>query len=195
MKVLIGILIFLAIVAGIIVIIPAFIEPDSTVSRSTEIDKPVSQVYNVTKDFNQYLKWNPWSKMDKSAKHEITGVPGEIGSKWSWEGNPDSIGTGSLTIEELIPNTSIKSKLEFIVPSMGSAQDLWYFKELDSTKTSVTWSVAMKADSYFKRYFNLGAEKFLGPQLEQGLKDLKELIESMPAATDSVVSENEVILQ
>ncbi|MCB0282806.1 MAG: SRPBCC family protein [Calditrichae bacterium] len=194
MKILVGILIFLAIVVGIIAIIPSFIDPEATVTRSIEVEKPVEVVYSITKDYNQYLKWNPWSKLDRNARHEITGPVGEVGSKWAWEGNPDSIGTGSLTIEELVQNQAIKSKLEFIVPPMGTAQDLWYFKAIDSTKTSVTWTVAMKADSYFKRYFNIGAEKFLGPTLEQGLGDLKGLIESMPAQTDTLNQNDSSVL-
>lgn len=194
MKILIGVLIFLAVIIGIIAIIPSFIDPESSITRSVEIDEPVELVYNVTKDYNQYLKWNPWSKMDKNARHEITGPKGAVGSKWAWEGNPDSIGTGSLTIEELVPNQSIKSRLEFIVPPMGTAQDLWYFKKIDSTKTLVTWSVVMTADSYFKRYFNIGAEKFLGPTLEQGLNDLKTLIETMPAELDTLSGDSSTAL-
>lgn len=194
MKILIGILIFLAVVVGIIAIIPAFIDPEVTVTRSIEIDKPVDVVYNVTKNYNNYLEWNPWSQLDPKAKHSFSGTPGEIGSSWTWDGNPDSIGTGTLTLEETVPNTSIKGKLEFKVPFESTAEDLWYFKPLDSTKTSVTWSFKGSTDSYFMRYMNLATESMLGPQLDQGLKNLKEYVESIPAMPDTVTSPGEAVI-
>jgi len=187
MKILIGILIFLAVVIGIIVIFPAFIEPDVTLSRTIEIKKPVAEVYSVIKDYNYYLQWNPWTQMDKTASHELSGPMGEVGARWSWQG--DTVGTGTLTIEELVENKSIKSRLEFIAPFESTAQDLWDFESIDENTTKVTWSYAGTAGSYFMRYMNLVTESMLGPQLTLGLENLKKLIESMPEAEPAEIGE------
>ena len=50
MKILIGILIFLAVVVGIFVIVPAFIDPEVSLSKTIEINKPVTQVYSYAKN-------------------------------------------------------------------------------------------------------------------------------------------------
>ncbi len=128
--------------------------------------------------------------MDKDAVNELTGTPGEVGAKWSWQG--DTVGTGALTIEELVPNKSIKAKLEFFVPFEATAQDLWDFEMLDSTSTKVTWTYAGKSDSYFMRYMNLMTESMVAPQLETGLSNLKNLIENMPEPELMETAEEEV---
>ena len=178
MKILIGIVIVIAVLIGVFAIIPAFIDEDVAFSRSIEIDKPVDVVYSVVKDYSYYKQWNAWTMMDKNAVNELTGTAGEVGSKWSWKG--DTVGTGSLTIEELIPNKSIKAKLDFVAPFTAVAQDLWDFEMVDSTTTIVKWSYAGSSGSYFMRYMNLATESMVAPQLEKGLSNLKDLIENLP---------------
>jgi uncharacterized protein YndB with AHSA1/START domain len=190
MKILIGIVSFIAVVVGLLVLAPAFIDEDVSFSRSIEINKPVEMVYGVVKDYSYYKQWNAWSMMDKDAVNELTGTPGEVGAKWSWQG--DTVGTGALTIEELVPNKSIKAKLEFFVPFEATAQDLWDFEMIDSTSTKVTWTYAGKSDSYFMRYMNLMTESMVAPQLETGLSNLKNLIEIMPEPEVMETVEEEV---
>lgn len=171
-------LIILGSLLAIILIIPVFVDDDVKVIRSIEVKAPVEIVYNIVKDFNYYKQWNAWSKMDTDASGEISGSAGEVGSSWNWDG--DTVGKGNLTIEVLEPNKSITSKLVFISPMEGVAQDLWDFEIIDSTSTKITWTYAGTATSYFARYMNLAMDGFLGPQLELGLSNLKELIENIP---------------
>jgi len=177
------VLIVVAVIVAVVLIIPAFIDEEVTFSRSIEINKPVDQVYNVVKDFNYYRQWNVWSQMEKDAKGEISGPVGEVGSQWNWEG--DTIGTGSLTIEKLVPNESITSRLEFIAPWKAEAQDLWHFEKIDSTTTKVTWGYAGASDSYFMRYMNPMMEDMLSPDFEKGLSNLKALVESLQPEPDT----------
>lgn len=179
------ILIILGAVLAVFLLTPAFIDADATVSRSIDVNKPASTVYTIVKDFNYYKQWNAWSQMDKKATGEISGPVGEIGATWSWEG--DTVGKGSLTIEELEPNKAIKSRLVFWSPMEGEAQDLWDFEMLDSTTTKITWTYAGTASSYFARLGNLAIEGILGPDLEKGLSNLKELIEKMPATEEKSI--------
>ena len=181
------VLIVIAIMVGIILIVPAFIDEDVTISRTVEINKPAEQVYNVIKDFNYYKQWNAWSQMDKDASGEITGSVGQVGAKWSWDG--DTVGKGSLTIQELVPNQSITSRLEFVSPMTGEAQDLWNFERIDSSITMITWTYAGSASSYFMRYMNPMMEGMLGPQLEIGLSNLKNLIEALEPDTSMATEE------
>jgi uncharacterized protein YndB with AHSA1/START domain len=182
-------LVVIAIIVGVLLIVPAFINKDITISRTIEINKPVDQVYNVVKDFNYYKQWNAWSQMDKDAKGEITGPAGEVGTKWSWDG--DTVGVGSLTIEELEPNQSITSKLEFISPMTAEAQDLWDFEMVDSSTTKITWTYAGTTDSYFMRYMNPMMEGMLAPDIETGLNNLKTLVEGLPEPEPEMAEDEE----
>ena len=180
-------LITIAIIIGFIVIIPAFVSPEVSFTKTIVINKPVDQVYNVVKDFNYYKQWNVWSLMDKKASGELSGPVGEVGSKWSWSG--DTVGVGSLTILELVPDKSITSKLEFVAPMEAEAQDLWDFEKIDSTSTKVSWTYAGSTDSYFGRYGNLFLEGVIGPDFENGLVNLKNLIENMQPDTTMMMKE------
>ena len=181
------VLIAIAMIVGIILIVPAFIDEDVTITRTGEINRPVDQVYNVAKDFNYYKQWNAWSQMDKNASGEISGPVGQVGAKWSWDG--DTVGVGSLTIQELVPNQSIISRLEFVSPMTGEAQDLWNFEMIDGRSTKITWTYAGSASSYFMRYMNPMMEGMLGPQLEIGLSNLKNLIEALEPDTSIATEE------
>ena len=170
-------LIIVAAIVAIILLIPAFIDEEVIITRSVEIDKPVEQVYDVAKDLNYYREWNAWAAMDQGSKGEISGPVGEVGSKYSWKG--DTLGTGSLTIEHLVPNQSITSKIEFIEPWTAVAQEMWNFEMVDSNTTSVEYTYSAVAESYFMRYMNPMAEGMVGPPTEIGLANFKELVEAM----------------
>lgn len=184
------VLMVVAVIVAFIVIVPEFIDADVTITRTIEINKPVDQVYSVVKDFNYYKQWNAWSQMDKTAKSEISGPVGEVGAIWSWNG--DTVGIGTLTIEKLVPNQSITSRLEFVTPMAGEAQDLWNFEMVDSTVTKITWTYVGMTESYFMRYMNPMMEGMLGPQLEIGLANLKILIEDLPESEPEMATEEMV---
>ena len=178
MKILLWIVIIIALIVGIIVIVPAFINPEVKISKTITVDKPVNVVFNTAKNFEHYREWNVWSKMDPDATGNIEGTPGEIGSKWNWQG--EIIGTGSLTIKDFEENKSITNTLEFIAPMPAVADDLWSFEMIDSSTTKIDWTVSFNMEGYFERYGALFIEGELGPQLEQGLQNFKEYVEGMP---------------
>jgi len=178
MKILKGILIAVAVLVLIIVIIPAFVDSEYRVERSITVNAPVEKTFMIAKNYEYYVEWNPWSQMEPSAYDEMSGTPGEVGSKWSWEG--DTVGVGSLTLVSFEPYSRIESRLEFVSPYQSVARDLWTFEEVDSTTTEVTWAIEGESPSYMMRYMNLGMEGMLGPQFEQGLQNFKQLVESLP---------------
>jgi len=182
MKFLINILIFIAIVVGIVAIIPAFIDPVAQVSRQIEVEKPAQVVYDVVKNYALYPKWNSWSRTDKKSQNDVSGVPGEIGSRWTWEG--DTVGKGSLTLEELVPNKAITGHLEFYSPFKMIAKDLWKFDARDSTTTKITWTYETRVNSYLMRYMNLGLDGMLGSELEKSLVNLKQYLDDMPSGQE-----------
>jgi hypothetical protein len=98
---------------------------------------------------------------------------------------------GSLTIEELEPNQSITSKLEFISPMTAEAQDLWDFEMVDSSTTKITWTYAGTTDSYFMRYMNPMMEGMLAPDIETGLNNLKTLVEGLPEPEPEMAEDEE----
>lgn len=158
-------------------IVAAFLPPSYTVERSIEINQTPEVVFGQVVDFNNYLKWNPWSKMETDAKNTISGVQGDVGASWHWEG--DTVGTGSLTIEKIEPNQTIQSKLAFIAPFASEASDHWTFTPT-ANGTKATWHNSGPLAYPMMRFMGLGMESMLGPQFEQGLRDLKAQCEALP---------------
>ncbi len=177
MKTLIGLVVFIAVLLGIAALVPAFIDPEVNVSRSIEINQTPEVVFNIAKNYDLYGEWNPWSEMDKDAENTVEGEPGTVGSRWTWNG--DTVGTGSLTLVEIRPNTFIKGHLEFYKPWSAQADDIWHLDSLGENRTRVTWTYHSLMDGYFMRYMNLSMDGMLGPQLEHGLHNLKLFIEDL----------------
>lgn len=155
----------------------AFFLPSSkSLSRSIVINKPAKEIYGLITDFNNYKKWNPWSAREPEAKGEMEGEPGTVGHKWKWDGK--KIGAGYLQIKELEEGNYVLSDLVFTAPREMTADDIWRFETIDDNTTQVTWGHRSDLGYPVGRYFGLMLEKMLGPDFDQGLKNLKELSES-----------------
>lgn len=169
------------VVGGLVALflIVAAIAPASyRVERSIEINKPAEVIYQLVVNLPNWQKWEPFTEKEPTAKSTFAGEPGTIGSSWYWEGEKE-IGVGRLTIEEVTPNQSIRSKLEFIAPQAMLAQDLWSFTLTDNG-VKVTWAVTGELDYPVGRVFGFFMDNMLGPTFEKGLANLKKVSEQQP---------------
>ncbi len=163
-------------IVTLFLIVALFLPSHVRVERSIVIEKPTATVYNLIIDFSNYEKWNPWSKTDPEAEGTLEGLPGKPGQKWSWDG--DIVGKGSITLKEAIPNKMIKSELRFIEPFEAVSWDIWNFSPTNGG-TKVVWANEADLDFPVGRYFGLFYDGMIGPDFEKGLKNLKNLAESM----------------
>lgn len=160
-------------------IVAAVLPGTYTVERTIEIDRPPAVVYGQVTDYNAWLEWSPWPKMDPNAKHTVEGTPGTVGMTWSWSG--EELGVGAMTIAALEPNRSLHSTLEFKEPMQSLADDYVELEPTDDGGTRVTWRNTGDLPYPVGRYFGLGMDGMLGPQYEEGLQNLKALCERLGA--------------
>lgn len=166
------------VIAGLIILglIVAAIIPDTMViERKITIDRPVTQVFTKVADLASWQKWNPWTKIDPEAELSFSTPSRGVGANWSWQG--DKIGKGKLTTEEIDELRSIRFKLEFEEPISSQATDLWQFNGKDNGTTAVTWRNSTYLDYPLGRLSSLYLKPLLEEQFEQGLQDLKQLVE------------------
>jgi len=163
-------------IIALILVVAAFLPGSYTVERSVEIAKPPEVVYPLVADYNNWLKWSPWPKMDPDAKQTVTGTAGAAGHSWSWEG--EKSGVGSMTLAQVEENRSVQSKLVFKKP-MNSEADDYILLEPTPTGTKVTWRNTGNLPYPVGRFFGLGVEGMLGPQFEEGLAGVKSIAESI----------------
>lgn len=173
-------------IIAIILVVAALLPGSYTVERSIEIAKPPEVVYPLVADYNNWLKWSPWPKMDPEAKQTVSGTAGAPGHSWSWEG--ETSGVGSMTLALAEENRSVQSKLVFKKPMASEADDS-ILLEATPTGTKVTWRNTGNLPYPVGRFFGLGVEGMLGPQFEQGLAGIKSLAESMEAPAPPMTEE------
>jgi len=194
-------LLLFVLVLVVLLIGVAFVLPDSAhVERSITINRPASEVFAVLDSYRRFNDWSPWAMKDPNAKYAITGPVSGVGAKMSWQGDPNTVGSGSQEITESTPDKSIGVALDF--GDMGKARA--HFGLLPGSapgSTKVVWTLDTQAplalDGKFiwnvvGRYMGLFMDKMVGPDYEQGLARLKTLVEGFPVADISGVHGDEV---
>jgi uncharacterized protein YndB with AHSA1/START domain len=173
---------FLALVAivGVLCVVIATRPEDFNVTRSATFNASPAAVFEQVNDLHKWDAWSPWIKLDPNAKSTFEGPTSGKGSKMSWDGNSD-IGAGSMTIVESQPNEVVRIKLAFIRPFEGTS-DVEMKVEPQGDQTKLTWSMSGKNNFIAKAIgLVMDCEKMCGDQFEQGLANMKAIVETKPA--------------
>jgi hypothetical protein len=172
MKILKVLGIVIALLAAIILIGGQFLPKTYSVNRSTTIDAPDSVVYKNIADFNEFYKWNPWAKMEPTAKTKISGPVAQPDHLYEWVGK--ETGEGYMRILEAKPNSLIDIELKFIEPFENLANTRFDLVS-ENNVTKVTWTMTGKYSLLTKwMCFFVSMDKMIGGDFESGLKSLKE---------------------
>ncbi|MEZ0218292.1 MAG: SRPBCC family protein [Rariglobus sp.] len=175
----IKILIALAVLVIALVIIIAR-QPDTfRVSRDTRINASPAAVFAHVNDLRKWQEFSPWAKMDPAAKIEFSGPSAGTGSAFSWAGNKE-VGEGRMTVTESRPHELIRFRLDFEKPFKGTNTAEFTFKT-EGDQTVVVWSMSGENNFMFKAVgLFMDCDKMIGGQFEQGLANLKSIVESEP---------------
>ncbi len=156
----------------ILMILPVFLPSKFSMSRSIEINAPVSLVFMKLTDLNEYVKWNPFPEGDPTNTAEVSGT-GE-GSFLIWKG--DKTGEGKMTITSVEPEKKIAVKMDFYKPMSGEGMVHWLTTAKSEATTELVWTFDQNL-TYFTRYFGLVMDKMMGKHFEKGLANYKALVE------------------
>lgn len=150
-----------------------------TVQRSATIDAPPARVYDLIADFHNWTKWSPWDGIDPELKRSYSGAQSGVGAVYNWSGNR-RVGQGRMEITAA-ESSRVQIDLVFEKP-FKARNDAMFTIEPEGSGARVTWSMSgkktllTKAMGIFK-----SMDKFLGPDFEKGLAQLKVNAET-PAA-------------
>ena len=166
------ILLAIIVVLAIIIIGGSFLLPKSyIVSRSTVINAADSVIYKNIADYNEFYKWNVWSKMDSQAKVTITGTIATPGHLYQWNG--EKSGNGQMKINKVDVNKMVDMELKFIKP-MESVADTRFDITKETNGNKVIWTMSGESKGIINKWFGLFMDKMIGKDFEDGLKSLKE---------------------
>lgn len=172
MKILKVLGIVIVILAAIILIGGEFLPKTYSVSRSTTINAADSVVYKNIADFDEFYKWNPWAKMEPTAKTKISGTVAQPGHLYEWAGK--ETGEGYMKVKEAKPNSLVDIELKFIKP-FESLADTRFDIINENNDTKVTWTMSGENNLMGKwMCVFVSMDKMIGGDFESGLKSLKE---------------------
>lgn len=174
MRILKAVVIVLIALALIFFVGGMFLPDTYKVTRSKLINAPTSRVFDNVANFNNFLKWNPWTKMAPSAQVTITGEPARPGHTWKWKGK--ETGEGQMEIKEVQPDSKIVYLLTFETPYESTADNIFQFKPSGSS-TMVTWTMSGGGNSILEKWMYLSMDAMLGKDFEDGLNSLRKLSE------------------
>lgn len=162
--------------------IALFTDKTYNVERSILIEKPVFEVFNYVKYLKNQDSYSVWADMDPEMNIEYAGLDGTIGFKYSWESKNDHVGKGEQEIKNIVEGRRIDYELRFKEP-FENTDDMYMITEIQNDSTTlVKWGVMGKMNFPFNGmmlFFNF--EKMLGPDLQKGLENLKEILEEKPS--------------
>ncbi len=174
---LIPILIGLAVIIGLFVIIVAARPANFRIARSVAIAAPADKVFVHVNTLRQWEAWNPWGKLDPSAKMTYAGPPAGVGANYTWAGN-SKVGEGRSTIVDSKPAELVRFRLEFFKPMKAVNTAEFTFKT-EGAKTVVTWAMTGRNNFIGNPFaLNFNCDKMIGSQFEKGLAEMKTVAET-----------------
>lgn len=173
-------LLFIAVII-IAILVAAAMQPSGfRVSRSATMSATPAAVFSQVNDFHNWEAWSPWAKLDPDSRAIFEGPAAGTGAVFRWAGNKQ-VGEGNMTITESRPNELIRIRLEFIKPFAGVNMTEFSFRP-EGNRTLVNWTMTGK-NNFIARVACLfmNMDKTVGQQFEQGLANIKSIVENKPA--------------
>ncbi|MFT7613872.1 MAG: hypothetical protein ACI9J3_002852 [Parvicellaceae bacterium] len=165
--------------AGIVIIlvIIGFLSPRfAKMQRTVTVKASASAIFPKLNNMQEFVKWSPWTDKDPDAKHTYSGPESGLGCKYDWVGDKKKVGSGSMEIIESIENKRVNSTLKF--HGRSDAEAGWTIVD-NGESCEVTWD--FKGDMGSNpagRLMGRMMDKFLGPDYQKGLENLKESCEN-----------------
>ena len=126
-------------IIAIVVLLGLVAPAEYHAERSILIDAPKELVYTHVRYWRNWQAWSPWAEQDSSMTVTISGVDGEIGSVYHWQGDPDITGLGEMTNTGFTPDTEVLYDLYFMEPMESSSTGYVRLRDAGENKTEVAW--------------------------------------------------------
>jgi uncharacterized protein YndB with AHSA1/START domain len=174
------VLVIVAVCAAIVLAYAAS-KPDTfTVRRTMLIAAPPEQIFPFIDDLHAQSAWSPFEK-DPNMKRTHSGAPRGKGAVYEWDGNRQ-VGAGRITITDAVPPSKVTLLLEMSRP-FKAQNTVEFTLDREAGGTSVSWAMSGH-QPFFAKLMGLfmNCDKMVGGLFDEGLANLKRLVETPPAA-------------
>ena len=176
------------IVIALVILIAAFLvvaalQPSAfRVERSATMSASPAIVFSQVNDLHKFQGWSPWARLDANCKTTYEGPPAGAGAAFSWDGN-SQVGNGRMTITESQAPSLVRTRLDFEKPFKATNYAEFKFTP-QGDQTLVTWSMVGQKNFICKAIgLLMSMDKMCGGQFEQGLSNMKQIVEAEAKTT------------
>jgi len=144
------------------------------ITRSIEIKAPAAKVYASIAAPKEWEKWSVWNQRDPNMEMSYAGPEQGSGASWDWKSKSE--GNGGMKFLSVSENQVVNYELHF--EDMGKPSTGAITLDTEGAITKVNWSMNGSSEGNFMmKLFVPFMDKMVGPDFEQGLKNLKALSE------------------
>lgn len=169
------VIVLVVLIAGILIY--AATKPDTfTVQRSASIKAPPEKIFPLINDYRNWASWSPYETKDPAMKRTFGATTVGKGATYAWDGNKE-VGQGSMEIQESVPSSSVRIKLDFMKP-FEAHNMVDFILEPQGDTTKVSWNMRGPAPFISKvMQVFINMDKMVGRDFEAGLANLKAVAE------------------
>ncbi|MEM6824660.1 MAG: SRPBCC family protein [Pseudomonadota bacterium] len=177
MRLLRNILVGLVVVAAVLVATGYMMPPHVIVERSISIDATAEAVFPLVNSLRRGQEWSPWLARDPETVVEFSGPEEGVGAAMEWASENPQVGSGAQEITASIANERVETALDF--GAQGPATAWFVLADGPGGGTELTWGLdADMGNSPIGRWMGLMMDGWVGPDYEQGLINIKSLVEA-----------------
>lgn len=177
----------LLLIVGALLVAGIFLPSSSHVERSVVINADRVMIFNYLNRLKNFNEWSPWVQRDLFANYEFSGPEQGVGSTMRWSSEKNDVGSGIMRIVSSEAFQHVELALNFDGQGNGTAS--FHLTDQDNM-TKVVWSFDSDHGwNIVGRYFGLFLDSLIGKDYEEGLDNLKRVIESrsiLPAEVENV---------
>ncbi len=139
-----------------------------------EINQKPENLIPLLANFEEFVKWSPWSNKDPEINQKFSENQGEIGSFYSWFGNR-AVGRGKMTLTEIKENEKVAVDVVF---GKNPLSKILFELVENNSKTTLTWSMEMDMGPVpAARLMAKMISKTILKDFNSGLENLKNQVE------------------
>lgn len=156
----------------------AWAKKEFDISRTTVINRPKEEVYNLVRQLKKEKHWMPWFLNGYSGILKYKGDDGKLDALLYWKGHK-TFYEGTQKIVKLNQGKIIETRFLIVKPFRLVLLEYKGLKEMDENKTKIVWGVRGGL-AFPLSVISLvhPVDKAYGEKLEEGLKNLKSILEA-----------------
>ncbi len=185
MKFLLKLFVFIVSLVVLVLVVALFVDSDFKVERETKASVDVHTSFTFIRHLENQESYGIWFQIDPDITIWYEGTPGEIGSKICWSSKNKEVGRGEQEIVAIQEGKRIDFKLRFFAPEKMESDLYITTTAVSPNSTKIIWG--MTGEVPYPWNLSLlftDMDKEVGKDFEQGLKNLRILLEQDETEAD-----------